>query len=72
MTVCTVHFLQRLMFQGTPGVSVEWPAVLYPSPLPQYDVQTTLKSAEPQKLTDSPKDASVSGKTSGVSSSFKI
>uniref|UniRef100_A0A7N6BCZ4 HEAT repeat-containing protein 6 n=1 Tax=Anabas testudineus TaxID=64144 RepID=A0A7N6BCZ4_ANATE len=29
--------LKRLMFQGAPGVSVEWPAVLYPARLPQYE-----------------------------------
>uniref|UniRef100_A0AAX7TSW6 HEAT repeat-containing protein 6 n=1 Tax=Astatotilapia calliptera TaxID=8154 RepID=A0AAX7TSW6_ASTCA len=29
--------LKRLMFQGAPGVIVEWPAVLYPAPLPQYE-----------------------------------
>lgn len=75
MTVYTVHFLQRLMFQGTPGVSVEWPAVLYPAPLPQYEGQTALKPAEPQKPSEKPKDAAAPGKTSGVSSSkdcFKI
>lgn len=25
------------MFHGLPGVNIEMPAVLYPTPLPQYD-----------------------------------
>lgn len=59
------------MFHGTPGVGVEWPAVLYPSPLPQYEGQTTPKSAEPPS--DSSKDsAAVQGKTKGVSRGFQI
>ncbi|KAI3373664.1 hypothetical protein L3Q82_022254 [Scortum barcoo] len=55
--------LKRLMFQGTPGVSVEWPAVLYPAPLPQYEGLSTPKPCEPPKTTEPPKD--MSGKTSG-------
>uniref|UniRef100_A0A674NSF0 HEAT repeat-containing protein 6 n=1 Tax=Takifugu rubripes TaxID=31033 RepID=A0A674NSF0_TAKRU len=51
----TLASLKRLMFHGTPGVGVEWPAVLYPSPLPQYEGQTTPKSAEPPS--DSSKDS---------------
>lgn len=54
------------MFQGTPGVSVEWPAVLYPAPLPQYEGLSTQKPTEPQKTSEPPKDAAVSGKPSGV------
>ncbi|XP_070772847.1 HEAT repeat-containing protein 6 [Enoplosus armatus] len=57
--------LKRLMFQGTPGVSVEWPAVLYPAPLPQYEGLSAPKPAEPAKPTLAPKDAAVPGKTSG-------
>ncbi|XP_010748744.3 HEAT repeat-containing protein 6 [Larimichthys crocea] len=57
--------LKRLMFQGTPGVSVEWPAVLYPAPLPQYEGLSTQKPTEPQKTSEPPKDAAVSGKPSG-------
>lgn len=53
------------MFQGTPGVSVEWPAVLYPAPLPQYEGLFAPKPAEPPKPSEPPKDA-VPGKTSGV------
>uniref|UniRef100_A0A4W6D8K1 HEAT repeat-containing protein 6 n=1 Tax=Lates calcarifer TaxID=8187 RepID=A0A4W6D8K1_LATCA len=48
--------LKRLMFQGAPGVSVEWPAVLYPAPLPQYEGLSAPKSAEPQKPSEPPKD----------------
>lgn len=62
---CTC-FLQRLMFQGTPGVSVEWPAVLYPAPLPQYEGLSAPKPAEPPKPSELPKDAAMPGKTSGV------
>uniref|UniRef100_A0A8C8DXS8 HEAT repeat-containing protein 6 n=1 Tax=Oryzias sinensis TaxID=183150 RepID=A0A8C8DXS8_9TELE len=40
--------LKRLMFQGTPGLSVEWPTVLYPAPLPQYEGVPSPKPAEPQ------------------------
>lgn len=56
------------MFHGTPGVSVEWPAVLYPSPLPQYEGQTAPKLAEPPN----PADLAAEGKTTGVQSDFKI
>uniref|UniRef100_A0A671WP84 HEAT repeat-containing protein 6 n=1 Tax=Sparus aurata TaxID=8175 RepID=A0A671WP84_SPAAU len=38
--------LKRLMFQGAPGVNVEWPAVLYPAPLPQYEGLSAPKPAE--------------------------
>uniref|UniRef100_A0A673A4H5 HEAT repeat-containing protein 6 n=1 Tax=Sphaeramia orbicularis TaxID=375764 RepID=A0A673A4H5_9TELE len=48
--------LKRLMFQGTPGVSVEWPAVLYPAPLPQYEGLSSLKPPEPPKTTEPPKN----------------
>ncbi|KAM7374354.1 hypothetical protein PAMP_007018 [Pampus punctatissimus] len=54
--------LKRLMFQGAPGVSVEWPAVLYPAPLPQYD---GLKPAQSPKPAEPPKDPSIPGKASG-------
>lgn len=58
------------MFQGAPGVSVEWPAVLYPAPLPQYEGLSTPKPAEPPKPSETPKDAAVPGKASGVRQSF--
>nr|XP_020508665.1 HEAT repeat-containing protein 6 [Labrus bergylta] len=57
--------LKRLMFQGAPGVSVEWPAVLYPATLPQYEGLPASKSAEPEKPAERPKDAALPGKTSG-------
>uniref|UniRef100_A0A665U8S1 HEAT repeat-containing protein 6 n=1 Tax=Echeneis naucrates TaxID=173247 RepID=A0A665U8S1_ECHNA len=50
--------LKRLMFHGAPGVSVEWPAVLYPAPLPQYEGLSVPKPAEPPKSSDPPKDGS--------------
>uniref|UniRef100_H3CXA1 HEAT repeat-containing protein 6 n=1 Tax=Tetraodon nigroviridis TaxID=99883 RepID=H3CXA1_TETNG len=65
--------LKRFMFHGTPGVSVEWPAVLYPSPLPQYEGQTAPKRAEPPNPSDSSKDsAAVQGKTTGKNIWFSV
>ncbi|KAJ4929952.1 hypothetical protein JOQ06_018968 [Pogonophryne albipinna] len=55
--------IKRLMFQGTPGVSVEWPAVLYPATLPQYEGISASKPVEPPKPCE-PKDAPVPGRTS--------
>lgn len=60
------------MFQGTPGVSVEWPAVLYPAPLPQYEGLSAPKPAEPPKPSELSKDAAVPNKTSGVRQVFII
>ncbi|XP_030601520.1 HEAT repeat-containing protein 6 [Archocentrus centrarchus] len=57
--------LKRLMFQGAPGVSVEWPTVLYPAPLPQYEGHSAAKTAESPKSSEPPKDAAVPGKASG-------
>lgn len=55
------------MFHGTPGVIVDWPAVLYPSPLPQYEGQTAPNPAQPTNPSDSSKDsAAVQGKTTVV------
>ncbi|XP_071378049.1 HEAT repeat-containing protein 6 [Centroberyx affinis] len=51
--------LKRLMFQGAPGVSVEWPPVLYPAPLPQYEGLSAPKPSEP------PKEAAAPAKASG-------
>ncbi|KAF7665262.1 hypothetical protein LDENG_00141990 [Lucifuga dentata] len=51
--------LKRLMFQGAPGVSAEWPSVLYPARLPQYEGPSAPKPAEP------PKEAAAPGKASG-------
>ncbi|XP_029304804.1 HEAT repeat-containing protein 6 [Cottoperca gobio] len=57
--------LKRIMFQGTPGVSVDWPAVLYPATLPQYEGLSASKPAETPKPPEPPKEAAVTGKTSG-------
>uniref|UniRef100_A0A7N9B228 HEAT repeat-containing protein 6 n=1 Tax=Mastacembelus armatus TaxID=205130 RepID=A0A7N9B228_9TELE len=54
--------LKRLMFQGTPGVSIEWPAVLYPAPLPQYEGLSAPKPAESPKAAEPSKDAALPGK----------
>uniref|UniRef100_A0A8C2XJV7 HEAT repeat-containing protein 6 n=1 Tax=Cyclopterus lumpus TaxID=8103 RepID=A0A8C2XJV7_CYCLU len=48
--------LKRLMFQGTPGVNVEWPTVLYPAPLPQYEGLPAAKPAETPQSSEPPKD----------------
>ncbi|XP_030294061.1 HEAT repeat-containing protein 6 isoform X2 [Sparus aurata] len=57
--------LKRLMFQGAPGVNVEWPAVLYPAPLPQYEGLSAPKPAEAPKPSETQRDATGSGKNSG-------
>ena len=54
------------MFQGAPGVNVEWPAVLYPAPLPQYEGLSAPKPAEAPKPSETQRDATGSGKNSGV------
>ncbi|XP_077151441.1 HEAT repeat-containing protein 6 [Ranitomeya variabilis] len=35
--------LKKYMFHGLPGLNIEMPLVLYPSPLPQYDGRSPLK-----------------------------
>uniref|UniRef100_A0A7N8WZQ8 HEAT repeat-containing protein 6 n=1 Tax=Mastacembelus armatus TaxID=205130 RepID=A0A7N8WZQ8_9TELE len=57
--------LKRLMFQGTPGVSIEWPAVLYPAPLPQYEGLSAPKPAESPKAAEPSKDANKKRKSRG-------
>lgn len=54
------------MFQGAAGVSVEWPAVLYPAALPQYENVSPLKPTDPPKSPEQPKDAAAPGKAFGV------
>ncbi|XP_056140684.1 HEAT repeat-containing protein 6 isoform X2 [Lampris incognitus] len=69
--------LKRLMFQGAPGVSVEWPSVLYPAALPQYEGQSAPKTAEPPKEAATPakalgtkkKKSRAKGKKTGVEES---
>ncbi|KAJ0062067.1 hypothetical protein NL108_015269, partial [Boleophthalmus pectinirostris] len=41
--------LKQMMFQGSPGVSVEWPSVLYPAPLPQYEGPSSPRQPETTK-----------------------
>uniref|UniRef100_A0A2I2YJE7 HEAT repeat-containing protein 6 n=1 Tax=Gorilla gorilla gorilla TaxID=9595 RepID=A0A2I2YJE7_GORGO len=38
--------LKKFMFHGLPGLNIEMPTVLYPTPLPQYDGRTPI---EPQQ-----------------------
>lgn len=58
-------FSQRLMFQGTPGVSVMWPAVLYPAPLSHYEIPSARKpDDEAPKPTEAAKDGG--GKATAV------
>lgn len=66
MNVSRMCFVQRLMFQGTPGVNVEWPPVLYPAPLPQYEGLSAPKAADPPKASEPTKEAGAPGKPSGV------
>nr|XP_057933217.1 HEAT repeat-containing protein 6 [Doryrhamphus excisus] len=47
--------LKKLMFQGAPGVGVDWPSVLYPAPLPQYESPCPDKPAEAPKESDTAK-----------------
>uniref|UniRef100_A0A3Q2YTK1 HEAT repeat-containing protein 6 n=1 Tax=Hippocampus comes TaxID=109280 RepID=A0A3Q2YTK1_HIPCM len=51
-------FSQRLMFQGTPGVSVTWPAVLYPAPLSHYESPSARK---PEDEAPKPPEAAKDG-----------
>ncbi|XP_057676018.1 HEAT repeat-containing protein 6 [Corythoichthys intestinalis] len=49
--------LKRLMFQGTPGISAEWPAVLHPAPLLHYEGPSVHKpDDEASRSADAPKD----------------
>lgn len=36
------------MFHGLPGLNIEMPAVLYPTPLPQYDGRSPVKPQQPE------------------------
>ncbi|XP_007556397.2 HEAT repeat-containing protein 6 [Poecilia formosa] len=57
--------LKRLMFQGAPGLSVDWPEVIYPAPLSQYESLSPPRPTEPPKTLETPKEADKTGKTSG-------
>ncbi|KAG7280205.1 hypothetical protein CRUP_037566, partial [Coryphaenoides rupestris] len=54
--------LKRLMFQGTPGICVEWPSVLYPAPLTQYEGLATPKPPEVPKEAAAPSKGSANKK----------
>uniref|UniRef100_A0AAQ5Y732 HEAT repeat-containing protein 6 n=1 Tax=Amphiprion ocellaris TaxID=80972 RepID=A0AAQ5Y732_AMPOC len=65
---CMTNICLRRCFKSccqAPGLSVDWPAVLYPAPLPQYEGLSAAKPAEPPKSSEPPKDTAVSGKSSG-------
>ncbi|XP_008846336.1 HEAT repeat-containing protein 6 [Nannospalax galili] len=40
--------LKKTMFHGLPGLNIEMPAVLYPTPLPQYDGRSPVKPHQPE------------------------
>ncbi|XP_005076989.1 HEAT repeat-containing protein 6 [Mesocricetus auratus] len=40
--------LKKVMFHGLPGFNIEMPAVLYPTPLPQYDGRSPVKPQQPE------------------------
>ncbi|KAM9333583.1 HEAT repeat-containing protein 6 [Pholidichthys leucotaenia] len=56
--------LKRLMFQGAPGVIVEWPDVLYPTPLPQCEGLSAPKPIVLPNYPEESKDVPVPGKPS--------
>ncbi|XP_034034279.1 HEAT repeat-containing protein 6 isoform X3 [Thalassophryne amazonica] len=57
--------LKKLMFHGGPAGSVDWPAVLYPAPLPQYEGLAPSKPPEPAKPPEAQTEATVPGNISG-------
>ncbi|KAM4726501.1 HEAT repeat-containing protein 6 isoform 2-T2 [Anableps anableps] len=63
--------LKRLMFQGAPGLSVDWPEVIYPAPLSQYEGLSPPKPAESPKTVESSTEADKTGKASGRKSKGK-
>ncbi|KAM8834859.1 HEAT repeat-containing protein 6 [Synchiropus picturatus] len=54
--------LKRLMFQGSPGVNVDWAAVLHPVPLPPYESRSASKCVEAPKPPPVSKAAAGPGK----------
>ncbi|KAJ0004517.1 hypothetical protein NQD34_010731 [Periophthalmus magnuspinnatus] len=48
--------LKQMMFHGSPGVSFEWPSVLYPAPLPQYEGPSSTRQPETPKPPETPKN----------------
>uniref|UniRef100_A0A8C0W8T4 HEAT repeat-containing protein 6 n=1 Tax=Castor canadensis TaxID=51338 RepID=A0A8C0W8T4_CASCN len=56
--------LKKAMFHGLPGLNIEMPTVLYPTPLPQYDGRPPVK---PQPL-----ESSTSGPTMSKKKKHKV
>ncbi|XP_012300938.2 HEAT repeat-containing protein 6 isoform X1 [Aotus nancymaae] len=46
--------LKKSMFHGLPGLNIEMPTVLYPTPLPQYDGRTAIKPQQSESSTSRP------------------
>ncbi|KAK2111388.1 HEAT repeat-containing protein 6, partial [Saguinus oedipus] len=46
--------LKKAMFHGLPGLNIEMPTVLYPTPLPQYDGRTPIKPQQSESSTSRP------------------
>ncbi|XP_075709599.1 HEAT repeat-containing protein 6 [Rhinoderma darwinii] len=46
--------LKKYMFYGLPGLNIEMPSVLYPSPLPQYDGRSPLKPEQSESASVRP------------------
>ncbi|KAB1265274.1 HEAT repeat-containing protein 6 [Camelus dromedarius] len=46
--------LKKSMFHGLPGLNIEMPTVLYPTPLPQYDGRPPIKPQQPEASASQP------------------
>ncbi|XP_041438906.1 HEAT repeat-containing protein 6 isoform X1 [Xenopus laevis] len=46
--------LKKYMFHGLPGLSIEMPTVLYPTPLAQYDGRSPTKPEQPEAAVNQP------------------
>ncbi|XP_023558933.1 HEAT repeat-containing protein 6 isoform X2 [Octodon degus] len=46
--------LKKTMFHGLPGLNIEMPTVLYPTPLPQYDGRPPVKPQQPESSASRP------------------
>ncbi|XP_058531581.1 HEAT repeat-containing protein 6 [Ochotona princeps] len=46
--------LKKSMFHGLPGLSLEMPTVLYPTPLPQYDGRPPVQPQQPESSASRP------------------
>ncbi|KAK7926149.1 hypothetical protein WMY93_008459 [Mugilogobius chulae] len=56
--------LKQMTFQGSPGVSAEWPSVLYPAPLPQYEGTSSPRQPEISKPAETAKQGTGRSKPS--------